>query len=391
MLSFTRAAWQKRPMLSLTLTNAEVLTPEGLIRSDLTIADGLIAADPAPRRVDLSGCLILPGIVDLHGDGFERHLAPRRGAMKDLTEGLSSLDAELAANGITTAVLAQFFSWEGGMRGPDFAERLADALDRFDPLSDMRMQLRLETHLLDDYPRAEALIERAGIGYVVFNDHVPHKALAAGKRPPRLTGQALKSGRSPEAHHALLRRLHERRHEVPAALSALAARLAGRGVLMGSHDDATAEARAAYRAMGVCVSEFPETAEAAEAARAAGDPVILGAPNVVRGGSHSGNVTAAALLARGTGDALVSDYHYPALRQAAVALKREGHDLAQVWTLLSERPARILGLADRGRLVPGLRADLVVLDKATGRIGATLSKGRISHMAGAMAERFLES
>lgn len=382
------AAWHKRAMLRLTLTNAQVLTPEGLIPCDLSIADGVVVDDRQDRVIDLSGCLILPGIVDLHGDGFERHLAPRRGAMTDLSEGLRAVDAELGANGITTAVLAQFFSWEGGMRGRDFAERLVAAHGRFDPVTDMRLQLRLETHLIDDYPRAEALIARGNIGYVVFNDHLPHKALAAGKRPPRLTGQALKSGRSPEAHLALLQNLHARHDEVPAALTALAGRVAAKGVRLGSHDDATPEARAAFRAMGITIAEFPETRATAQAAHAAGDAVILGAPNVVRGASHSGKVSARELVAAGLCDALVSDYHYPAPRQAALALAAGG-DLAAAWRRVSDGPARLLGLHDRGRLVPGLRADLVVMQAATGRIGATLSGGRISFAAGGVAERFI--
>ena len=117
--------------LALRLTGAQVLTPDGLKLQALSIAEGLIVPDgPGLREIDLRGCLILPGIVDAHGDGFERHLAPRRGAMKDLGEGLVAAEAEMAANGITTAVLAQFYSWEGGMRGPEFAERVLDALGR---------------------------------------------------------------------------------------------------------------------------------------------------------------------------------------------------------------------------------------------------------------------
>jgi len=378
-------------MLSLTLANAEILTPIGLTRAKLSFEAGRIAAAPAGRSVDLTDFMILPGVVDLHGDGFERHLAPRRGALRDLGEGLASLDAELAANGITTAVLAQFFSWEGGMRSPDFAEGLAGALDAARPrlLSDMKLQLRLETHLLDAYDRAEALIVRAGIGYAVFNDHLPHKALAEGKRPPRLTGQALKSGRSPEAHLALLQELHGRSGDVPGALAELAARLAARGVVMGSHDDATPEARAAYRAMGATIAEFPETAEAAQTAHAAGDSVILGAPNVVRGGSHSGKVSAADLVAQGFCDALVSDYHYPSLRQAALALADE-IGLVDAWALVSSRPAQVLGLTDRGTLTPGQRADLVILERETGRVGGTISGGRIAYLSDKAAERFLD-
>lgn len=373
------------------LTGARVLTPEGFIDETVSIDAGRIAATAEGHSVDLSGLWILPGMIDLHGDGFERHIAPRRGALKDLSPGLHAADAELASSGITTAMLAQFFSWEGGMRGPDFAERFAAALGA-EPglLTDMKLQLRLETHLLDDYERFEALVESSGAAYVVFNDHVPHDALAKGKRPPRLTGQALKAGRNPETHHALLQSMHDRRGEVPEAVAALATRLAAKGVFLGSHDDHTAAERVTWRARGATLSEFPETREAALAAHDAGDAVVLGAPNVVRGSSHKGNVSATDLLREGLGDAIASDYHYPAMRQAVSKLAAEGvMPFEAAWGLVSDGPARVLGLTDRGRIETGKRADLVVMDPETGRIGATLVAGQIAYMAGPIAARFL--
>lgn len=373
----------------LTLSNAHVLRPDGFSSAPLSVVDGLVSDRPG-KIVDLSGYMILPGIIDLHGDGFERHVAPRRGAVTDPGEGLATLDAELAANGITTAVLAQFFSWEGGMRGPDFAETLAGALTREQPLTDMRMQLRLEVNLLSDYPRARALIRGADISYVVFNDHLPHAALAAGKRPPRLTGQALKSGRSPEAHLALLHKLHGMRDMVPGALAALAAELLADGVILGSHDDGNPETRARFRAMGARIAEFPETAATAAAAHGEGDAVIMGAPNVVRGGSHDRKVAAEEVIRAGHCDALVSDYHYPTLRQAAFALADRGVlPFEAAWALISCRPAEVMGWADRGLLDTGLRADLVIVDRATRKVAATLSGGQVSSMAGPVTSRFL--
>ena len=137
------------------------------------------------------------------------------------------------------------------------------------------------------------------MSYLVFNDHLPHDRLLAGKTPSRLVGQALKAGRSPEKHHAMIIELHKRGPDVPAALDALTATLATEGVQMGSHDDATAASRAVWRARGVQIAEFPETLEAAEAAHLGGDGVIMGAPNVVRGGSHNGNLSAVDLVAMG--------------------------------------------------------------------------------------------
>ncbi len=379
--------------LELTLTGARVLLPDaGLCDAPLNIGDGVVQSAEQGRQVDLSGYLVLPGIVDLHGDGFERHLAPRRGAMKQMDEGVISAEAEFAANGITTAVMAQFFSWEGGLRAPEYAGQVFAAMKAVKSrvVTDLIPQLRFETHMLDDYGGLAERVSEWDVPYVVFNDHLPHDRLAAGRKPPRLTGQALKAGRNPDAHWQMLKDMHARSEDVPAAVSALAAELSARGVRLGSHDDHTAEDRMTWKARGVAICEFPETADAAEAARAAGDPVILGSPNVVRGGSHKGNASAVDLIAMGLCDALASDYHYPSPRRAAVMLAKSGVlDFAGAWALVSGGPARVLGLADRGRLEPGLRADLVILEADSHRVAATLSGGVVSYMSGDIAARFV--
>jgi alpha-D-ribose 1-methylphosphonate 5-triphosphate diphosphatase len=359
----------------------------------LCLAEGQVVPDDAAMRaVDLSGFLVLPGIVDIHGDGFERHLAPRRGAMKDIDQGLVAAEAEIAANGITTAVLAQFYSWEGGMRGPEFATRVFEGLELIRPrvVTDLRTQLRFETPMLDDYDAVQTTIARFAVPYVVFNDHLPHDALAKGKRPQRLTGQALRIGRNPEKHLAYMHALHARMGEVPEALQSLCAALSEAGVLMGSHDDTSVEARDGWRAMGARIAEFPEAAEAVEAAHAAGDPVIMGAPNVVRGGSHNGNASAAEMVMMGYVSALASDYHYPSLRRAAFLMADGGVcDLATAWGLISSGPASVLGLTDRGRLDTGQRADLVVLDAKTRAVCATFCAGNVSYMSGEVAARLI--
>lgn len=376
--------------IDLTFHGASWLSPEGLRDTPLSIAGGVIGG--AGRAVDLSGKLILPGIVDLHGDAFEHHIAPRRGAMTDATAGLLATEADLAANGITTAVLAQFYSWEGGMRSPEAAKRMFAATGAAQKLvgTDLRLQMRLETHMLDEFPEARDLLDRHNIRYVAFNDHLPHDRLAAGRSIPRLTGTALKSGRSPEKHLALMQALHARSKEVPAALDAFCRTLTERGIHMASHDDATAGDRATWAARGVRISEFPESFEAAETAQAAGTPTILGAPNLVRGASHKGSVSAFGMVERGLATALASDYHYPSLRGAAWKLVDAGTlSLLDAWALVSANPAHILGLTDRGQLEPGKRADVIILDAATRRIEATLSAGRVTYLTGDTAARLI--
>lgn len=378
--------------LAVTFEGAHVLRDGALDQGCLSMAGGRIVDEVQPKHVDLTGYMVLPGIVDVHGDGFERHLAPRRGAMKQITEGLFAAEAECAANGITTAVLAQFYSWEGGVRGPEFADKVFNGITEARPLvaTDLIPQLRFEYNLLDHYADLPAKIAKWQVPYVVFNDHLPHDRLAAGRRPAGLTGQALKAARNPDDHFAMLLAMHARKAEVPKALDALCDTLLAAEVRLGSHDDPDAKTRAAWRARGVDIAEFPETLHAAEAAREGGDHLILGSPNVVRGGSHKGNASALELIAFGLGDALASDYHYPSPRRAAFLLSDGGIcDLPTAWGLLSSGPARLLGLTDRGQLDTGLRADLVVLHAGTRRVMATIAKGEVTYMQGEVAERIL--
>ena len=376
--------------VKLRLAGAEVLGADGLEARDIAICNGLLKADTDAREVDLSGYMICPAFVDIHGDGFERHLAPRRGVLKDLGQGLASTDADLASNGIGTAVLAQFFSWEGGMRGTEFAGRFLAAHAKSEMLTDTRVQLRFETHLLAQYAEFEALVAEYDVPYVVLNDHLPHAALAKGKKPPRLTGQALKSGRSPEAHLALLKELHDQSEAVSSALPGLAGRLKSKGVRLGAHDNETAVQVRGFHEMGASIGEFPVTRPAVQAHRDLGAPVVLGSPNVVRGGSHSGRLSASELVADGLCDALASDYHYPAMKQAVFRLVDDGVvSLETAWALVSSGPAAILGMTDRGAITEGLRADLVILRKDTRQIEATLVGGDITYLAGGAAQRFL--
>ena len=375
-----------------TFVGARVLRAQGWSDDPLSMADGALQASTGTRSIDLSGYDILPGIVDVHGDGFERHMAPRRGALREAENGVVACAAELASHGITTAVMAQFFSWEGGIRSPDFAEHVFDCVSnvRKTVPVDLRFQLRLETHLLDDFDRAERAIDRFGIGYVVFNDHLPHARLAEGRKPPRLVGQALKAGRNPDAHFAFLMDLHARTAEVPDSVAALSERLVRKGVVLGSHDDRSASDRVFWSERGATVSEFPETVDAASAAREAGAHIVMGAPNIVRGASHAGNIAAVDLVSAGLCDALASDYHYPSPLRAAFRLAElQICAFEEAWRMVSRGPARLLGLSDRGDLEPGQRADLIVLDPATRRIALTIAGGQVAYMSGAVAERFL--
>ena len=350
---------------ALRLLGGQVLRGGALRDGDLSLAAGRIVAEGG-RALDLRDCILLPGMVDAHGDGFERHVAPRRGMVAGPGEGFGPLAVELAASGITTACLAQFWSWAGGLRGPDFAQALAVALRDWTGPVDLRMQLRVETHMIADFNAIARFVRREGIAHVVFNDHLPHDLAARGTRPERLTGAALRARRSPEEHWRILRALSANGPEVATALPRLIAELPP--VTLGSHDD-DAAARARFAEMGVGIAEFP-----VERAAASGD-VVLGAPNVVRGGSHGRGIAAAGLIAEGRCTALASDYHYPAMLGAVRRLVAEGMALAAAWALVSSAPAGLLRLADRGALEPGMRADVVALDTRDLTLAATFAAG----------------
>ena len=380
-----------RSPLSLRLTGAQVLRDGEMQARSVVMQDGRIAKGPLPE-VDLTGFLILPGIVDLHGDAFERHIAPRPSAPFPIATGLAGTDRDAAANGVTTAYLAQSWSWEGGPRGPDYALDILAGLDayRHRALIDLRAQIRCETHTVDTKDRLLAAVRKHRIGYVVFNNHLDEAVMLAEKRPHDITVWARKAGRTPEDHMALVHATLAQKSQVPRYLCRLAEEFDRLGVVYGSHDDPDANTREHFSMIGAKICEFPTSMAAAEAARAVGDPVLMGAPNVVRGGSQSGNVSAQHLIRNGRCDALVSDYYYPALAQAAFRLVDDGvMTLPRAWDLISKNPAEILRLPDRGRIDYGRRADLTVIHAETRTVEATFSAGRLAYLGGEAAARFL--
>lgn len=375
----------------LRLTGAEILIGDRLERATLSLAEGCIVEGALPP-VDFSGYLVLPGVIDLHGDGFERQIFPRPSAPFPIRSGLIATDREAAANGVTTAYLAQSWSWEGGVRSPDQAERLmAEVLEyREHALVDLRVQLRAETHMVAEASRLAEAVERYRIGYVIFNDHLGEGFLMSRRDPARFAHWAQKLGLTAEDLLARMEAARARAREVPRALCQLAETFDKLGVVYGSHDDPDAETREFYSMIGARVAEFPTRRRAAAAARAVDDPVLMGAPNVVRGGSQAGNIGAEDLIREGLCDALVSDYHIPALPMAVWTLVDRGVlPFARAWAMISQNAADILRLSDRGRLLPGLRADLVVVNKETRMVELTISGGRLAYAAGVAARRLM--
>jgi alpha-D-ribose 1-methylphosphonate 5-triphosphate diphosphatase len=195
---------------------------------------------------------------------------------------------------------------------------------------------------------------------------------------------AERSGQTREDFLAVIERTKSRAGEVTASIRRLAAAANASGVPLLSHDDTSPEQRRWFRSLGCRLAEFPTTVETAADAASQGDYVVLGAPNVVRGGSHTGWIDATEMIGRGFCSVLASDYYYPAPLLAAFALAARGVlPLAQAWPLVSQTPAAAVGLVDRGTIAAGRRADLIVVEASRGqpRVVATIVGGRLVHLA----------
>jgi alpha-D-ribose 1-methylphosphonate 5-triphosphate diphosphatase len=394
------------------IEGARVVLPGGIAEVAVSVVEGRIALD-APRDgaevIDARGLVLAPALVDLHGDAFERQLMPRPGVRIPAAAAMLETDRQLAANGIATAYHALTLGWEPGLRSLDTSAEVIGALEALAPrlTVENRLQLRWETFC----PEAMPLIERALAGRLMpalaFNDHtsmmVLDPAVPVQKRPfehdptfpvadlasagfaRKMAKQAPRAGIEAEDYVALIAARWLRRAEVPGAVAEVARRARSAGAPMLSHDDSRPETRAFFRGHGARISEFPMNAATAEAARAAGDAIVFGAPNAARGGSHLGSPGAAAMVAAGLCDALASDYSYPALLAALARLRAEGAGgLAALWPLVAAGPARLMGLADRGEIAEGRRGDLVLVDWPEGGIPAvrmTLSAGRVAYRA----------
>ncbi|MGZ9112841.1 MAG: alpha-D-ribose 1-methylphosphonate 5-triphosphate diphosphatase [Rhodoplanes sp.] len=356
------------------VTSAVDVTAEGLIRET--------GWDESPRRLAAEGLLVLPGLVDIHGDAFERQMMPRAGVHFPVDTALLESDRQAIANGITTVFHGVTWSWEPGLRGADNARGLLTAIERLRPelAADTRFHLRHETYNLDAEEEITAWLTARRIDMLAFNDHMT-LITDTLNRPHSLARMIERSGVSGDEFARVAERVRQRGHEVPRSIARLAERAVAAGVPLVSHDDASPEQRRWFRSLGCRVAAFPTTVETAEEAADRGDDIVLGAPNVVRGGSHVGWISATEMIARGLCSVLASDYYYPALLLGAFRLAAAGtRPLEKAWALVSETPAKAAGLHDRGRIAAGLRADLVLVDAAhydRPRVVATIVGGRI--------------
>ena len=377
-------------MTDIFIDGGRALLGEEILETSLRIANGEISAVGSDHGrgsfgLDARGLKVLPGIVDLHGDAFERQMMPRPGVDFPVDVALVDSDRQAIANGITTVFHATTWSWEPGLRCGDNARKLLEAIEILRPQlsADTRFHLRHETYNIDAEAEISQWLSDGRIDLFAFNDHMD-STLASLAKPQKRSRMVERTGLSSEAFDCLVASVVSRGHDVPASIARLAKAARDAGVRMLSHDDESPAMRETFRAQGVGIAEFPVNEETARAANNAGDFIVFGAPNVVRGGSHTGWTSAADMIAKGLCSILASDYYYPAQLLAAFRLAADGVlPLPQAWNLISAAPARAAGHSDRGVLSTGYRADIILVDDELPlrpRIVAVIAAGRLVYL-----------
>lgn len=354
----------------LIFANAKVALADEIIEGWVAVRDGVIAEigrDTAPRdSIDVSGDLLIPGLIELHTDHLETHLKPRPKVHWPESSAIMAFDAQIAASGITTV-----FDCIRAGRDVDYAPQaneivsvigsLAQARERDLLRADHRLHLRCELTADGVLEEAEAAMGRHRVDLISLMDHTPGARQFASLDAWR-TYYGGKSGFPPDQLDRLIetkRVMHERNYK--RHRESIVALARQRGVVLASHDDTTPAHVDESITDRVAIAEFPTSLEAARLSHDAGIDVLMGAPNVVRGGSHSGNVAAEALARAGHLDILSSDYVPASLLFGAFELARriEGFGLAKALRTVTLNPARAASLQDRGEIAEGKRADLV--------------------------------
>lgn len=354
----------------LILTNAQLVLEDEVLRGTIVVRDGYIAdistdVSWALGAEDLDGDFVTPGLIELHTDNVERHMVPRPGVRWPSVPAVLAHDAAIASAGITTVLDAIAC---GSDFGKDYRRDICDAtvqavktaheqgLLRADHL----LHLRCEIVAPDMADTFERNIGSELVQLVSIMDHTPgaRQFVNMDKFREYYMGKHGLSAAQLEEVIADRRAMQAKYADGHRRL--VVERCRDKGVKLASHDDATAAHVEEAVALGVTISEFPTTLEAAEAARRYGLKTIMGAPNMVRGGSHSGNIAAQDLARRGLLDCFSSDYVPNSLMEAAWLLhERLDFRIPEAFATVTANPARMLGLEDRGRLALGQRADLV--------------------------------
>jgi alpha-D-ribose 1-methylphosphonate 5-triphosphate diphosphatase len=365
-------------MSSLTLSNAKLVLADEVVRGSLAVEHGeIIAIDsgPSAKFDDLDGDYLIPGLVELHTDHLESHFHPRPGVEWPAVSAVISHDAQIAAAGITTVFDAlRAGSFDPGDLSARSGEHLASAIHSAQADGHLRAEhfihLRCELPCSDTVEAAKRTLGGSGsIRLLSLMDHTPgfRQFVSIEKFKEYYLGKKLILPEKIDEYIA--EKIELQRLYATSNKSEILDLAQSFGIKLASHDDATSAHVDEAAADGVVIAEFPTTSSSAEAAHRSGLAVLMGAPNIVRGGSHSGNISACEVAANGHLDILSSDYVPSSLLLAAFALpeKVEAIKLPQAISFVSAKPAMAVGLEDRGEIALGKRADLVQVNVSGGR------------------------
>lgn len=391
--------WNGSKMNVQTFVGATVYLPDEIVETTVTVADGQIVDIGGAiqgEEINAEGLILAPALIDVHGDAFERQLMPRPNVYFPIDAAVIDTDRQLASNGIATAYHAITLGWEPGLRAVDRGRELIAAMINLAPrlMVENRVQLRWETFSFEEaFDTIQWALKAPLTPSIAFNDHTSmtmrafdttmqdrafehspdftSASLDDDRMKQRTAGKAKRAGLDDDTYLELLRKVWDRRDDVPKHIETVAEVGRAGGAPMLSHDDTRAETRSYFRGIGAASAEFPMVIEAAQAARDAGDTIVFGSPNAARGGSHIGSLGAGDMVEEGLCDVLASDYFYPAMLSAVAKLDAEKRaDRSTIWSLVSEGPAKAMNLNDRGRIEVGKRADLVLVDWPTGQAPA---------------------
>jgi alpha-D-ribose 1-methylphosphonate 5-triphosphate diphosphatase len=354
----------------LVLTNARIVLADEVLEGSVRVDSGMIIdiASPGRTGLDLDGDYLIPGLVELHTDHLETHYAPRPKVRWNPIAAVQAHDAQIAASGITTVLDAIRVGMdEHADIGAAELRILADAIAAGTKAGRLRAEhyvhLRCEVSAPDCLESFLLIKDDPQIRLASLMDHAPGQRQFASLESYKTYYQG-----KLKMSDAALEEFTQRRNAESQAYSgkhrrAIAEICAEKGIVLASHDDATRAHVEEAEALGTHIAEFPTTVEAARASRQAGMSILMGGPNVVRGGSHSGNVSARALAEADLLDILSSDYIPFSMLQSAFALAEQldGYPLSKAIQLVTKRPAEAAGFTDRGEISVGKRADFVHL------------------------------
>lgn len=348
--------------------NARVVLADDVVAGSVLIRDGLIADVASDSRAgeDLEGDYLIPGLIELHTDHLETHYRPRPGVFWDPASALHAHDVQVAGSAITTVFDAVRIGSDRDMpQMHEHAGHLVTAIGEARQngwlRADHLIHLRCELPTADVVEQFDSFASHPATRLISLMDHTPGQRQFTSMETYKLFYKKQLGGTQAEADRYVAEALAQHERYSSANRRDLVARAQALRLPMASHDDATIAHIEEGVSDGVVISEFPTTLEAAAAAHDAGLAILMGAPNVVRGRSHSGNISATDLVRSGLLDILSSDYVPFALLQAAFILPQrvEGLTLPQALATVTSNPAKAAGLDDRGEIGAGKRADLV--------------------------------